>query len=103
MSIKDFLLEKIELKRDVVEIDGQSLEIRELTGAERTEMLKAGDNPETSESICYNAGVVDNAEKMDEHEFAQAFRFNYNHIHRVVIAICELSGYFDNPEDSEKN
>lgn len=103
MSIKDFLLDKVELKTETVKIGDDELQIRELTGAQRSEMLAESDEPEKSERICYNAGVVDPNEQMDAAEFAQAFRFNYNAVHKVVLAICRLSGYFDNPDETEKN
>lgn len=102
MSIKSKLLDKIELAKSTINVDGEELEIRELTGKERADMLQADDN-ETSTRIAWNAGVVDESEHMDETEFAQAYRFNFNAVNKVVVEICRLSGYLDDIEETEKN
>ena len=102
MSLKDFLLEKTEFEKDTVKVGEHTIKIREMSGSERSEMLKA-DTTEESSRIAWNACVLDKSEHMDEAEFSQAFKFRYSMINAVVVAICKLSGYFDDDEELEKN
>jgi len=102
MSLKEKLLDKIEFERGTVSVDGVDLEIRELSGRERSNMIDADDN-EKSTFIAWNAGVVDDNEHMDEIEFAQAYRFNFALVNKVVMEILRLSGYLDAVDETEKN
>lgn len=102
MLFKDFMLDKDVLKTDKVKVGEYEVKIRELTGSQRSDMLRA-ETTEESCRIAWNGGLVDEKEHLTDAEFSKAFNFRYTMVNDVVLAIAQLSGYLDDLDETEKN
>lgn len=101
MSLKETLLEKCELKNKEITVNGLTMTITELDGAARSELVKI-DGAEKRCLFTWNA-AVEKSERMNEDEFSQAFKFNFQLVNDVVLEIGELSGMFADLDETEKN